>query len=64
MATAKLLEKAFEEINIDHRAVGVLENDEMAWFWIGSRKEYDLPYQEAKKYPEPSTPALGRTAAG
>ena len=29
-------------INIDHRAVGVLENDEITWFWIGSHKEYEL----------------------
>ncbi|MCI0695335.1 hypothetical protein L0337_25415 [candidate division KSB1 bacterium] len=28
-------------INIDYRAVGVLENDEVLWFWIGSHSEYD-----------------------
>lgn len=28
-------------INIDHRAVGILEGDEITWFWIGSHKEYD-----------------------
>jgi len=24
-----------------HRAVGVLESDEIVWFWIGSHKEYE-----------------------
>lgn len=29
-------------INIDYRAVGILENDEVIWFWIGSHKEYEI----------------------
>ncbi len=29
-------------ISIDYRAVGILEGDELTWFWIGSHKEYDL----------------------
>lgn len=28
-------------INIDHRAVGIREVDEMIWFWIGSHNEYE-----------------------
>ncbi|MCL4705245.1 hypothetical protein KJ068_08805 [bacterium] len=28
-------------INIDYRAVGVLENAEIVWFWIGTHAEYD-----------------------
>lgn len=28
-------------INIDYRAVGILEGKEIIWFWIGSHKEYD-----------------------
>jgi len=28
-------------INIDYRAVGIREGDEMIWFWIGSHKEYE-----------------------
>lgn len=28
-------------INIDHRAVGILENDAVIWFWIGSHADYD-----------------------
>ena len=28
-------------INIDHRAVGILEGNEVTWFWIGSHKEYE-----------------------
>ena len=29
-------------INIDFRAVGILEGDEITWFWIGSHKEYEI----------------------
>jgi hypothetical protein len=25
----------------DYRAVGILQNEEMIWFWIGSHSEYD-----------------------
>ena len=28
-------------INNDHRAVGVLEGDEIVWFWIGKHEEYE-----------------------
>lgn len=28
-------------INVDYRALGVLENDEIVWFWIGPHHEYD-----------------------
>ncbi|HEX72932.1 MAG TPA: hypothetical protein ENN65_06420, partial [Candidatus Hydrogenedentes bacterium] len=27
-------------INIDHRAVGILDGDEVTWFWIGAHSEY------------------------
>jgi mRNA-degrading endonuclease RelE of RelBE toxin-antitoxin system len=28
-------------INIDYRAVGVLDGNEIVWFWIGPHGEYD-----------------------
>lgn len=28
-------------INIDYRAVGVRDGEEIVWFWIGSHGEYD-----------------------
>jgi len=28
-------------ITVAYRAVGLLENDEITWFWIGSHAEYD-----------------------
>lgn len=28
-------------INIDYRAVGVVDGDELVWFWIGPHAEYD-----------------------
>jgi hypothetical protein len=28
-------------INIDYRAVGFLEENEITWFWIGSHREYE-----------------------
>lgn len=28
-------------INIDYRAVGFLEENEITWFWIGSHPEYE-----------------------
>jgi len=28
-------------INIDYRAVGILNNNEIVWFWIGPHSEYD-----------------------
>jgi len=28
-------------VNIDFRAVGIRENEEMIWFWIGPHTEYE-----------------------
>ncbi len=28
-------------VNIDYRAVGIRDDDEIVWFWIGSHGEYD-----------------------
>jgi hypothetical protein len=28
-------------VTIGYRAVGLLENDEITWFWIGGHAEYD-----------------------
>jgi mRNA-degrading endonuclease RelE of RelBE toxin-antitoxin system len=28
-------------INIDYRAVGIRDKDEIVWFWIGAHREYD-----------------------
>ena len=28
-------------ISIDYRAVGIVEGNEITWFWIGSHAEYD-----------------------
>jgi len=28
-------------INIDYRAVGIFEGDEITWFWIGSHTQYE-----------------------
>jgi hypothetical protein len=28
-------------VSLDYRAVGVVEADEIFWFWIGSHAEYD-----------------------
>lgn len=28
-------------INIDYRAVGIIDNDEIIWFWIGPHKDYE-----------------------
>ena len=28
-------------ISLDYRALGILEGDEMIWFWIGSHADYD-----------------------
>lgn len=28
-------------INIDYRAVGIVNNSEIVWFWVGSHSEYD-----------------------
>ena len=28
-------------INLNHRAVGILENNEIIWFWIGAHDAYE-----------------------
>ena len=28
-------------VNLDYRAIGVLDGDEIVWFWIGTHAEYD-----------------------
>ena len=28
-------------INVDYRAVGVIDGEEIVWFWIGPHTEYD-----------------------
>ena len=28
-------------ISLDYRAVGLVENDELLWFWIGAHKDYE-----------------------
>ncbi len=28
-------------VNLEYRAVGVLRNDDIVWFWIGTHKEYE-----------------------
>lgn len=28
-------------INIDYRTIGILEDNEITWFWIGSHVQYD-----------------------
>lgn len=28
-------------VTLSHRAVGLLEGDEVTWFWIGSHDDYD-----------------------
>jgi hypothetical protein len=28
-------------ISLDYRALGVLQDDDIVWFWIGSHADYD-----------------------
>ena len=28
-------------ISLDYRALGIMERDEIVWFWIGSHQDYD-----------------------
>lgn len=28
-------------ISVDYRAVGIIDGDEITWFWIGSHSDYD-----------------------
>ncbi len=32
---------AFKRVSIDYRALGVLDEGDMVWFWIGPHHEYD-----------------------
>jgi hypothetical protein len=32
-----------------HRAVGILEGEEIVWFWIGSHKEYERVISKTSK---------------
>lgn len=36
-------------VGLNYRAVGVREGDEIIWFWIGSRAEYDKLIRMFKK---------------
>lgn len=31
----------FVRISKDYRAVGIMKNDEIIWFWIGSHSDYE-----------------------
>lgn len=33
-------------INIDYRAVGIIDDNEIVWFWIGSHREYEKLLQK------------------
>jgi len=33
-------------ISIDYRAVGIVDNAEILWFWIGSHREYEKILQK------------------
>lgn len=35
-------------ITKDYRAIGVFNNDEIVWFWIGSHSEYDKLIRQMK----------------
>jgi hypothetical protein len=36
-------------INIDYRAVGIMDGGEIVWFWIGSHQEYDILIKRLRK---------------
>jgi len=36
-------------ITIDYRAVGIVEGEEVTWFWIGSHAEYDNLLKRLRK---------------
>jgi len=36
-------------ISIDYRAVGILKDDRILWFWIGSHAEYDKLLNQLRK---------------
>uniref|UniRef100_UPI004055A5EE ParE family toxin-like protein n=1 Tax=Candidatus Electronema sp. TaxID=2698783 RepID=UPI004055A5EE len=33
-------------INIDHRAIGIVDDAAIVWFWIGSHREYEKILQK------------------
>jgi hypothetical protein len=33
-------------VTLGYRALGLLENDEIAWFWMGTRAAYDRLLEE------------------
>jgi len=47
-------------IDLDWRAVGVLRDGDMIWFWIGSHSEYE---RLLKQIHEPSNPTWGISEA-
>jgi hypothetical protein len=36
-------------ISLDYRAVGIVEGDEITWFWIGSHADYDNVLNSLRK---------------
>jgi hypothetical protein len=43
-----------------HRAVGILDGDEIVWFWIGSHKEYQRIIAETREQRHPAIVAIWR----
>ncbi len=33
-------------VNLDYRAIGIINNGEIIWFWIGSHREYEKILQK------------------
>ena len=38
-------------ISVDYRVVGVLEKDEIVWYWIGSHADYDSLLSQSRRRP-------------
>ncbi len=38
-------------ISSDYRAVGILERDEVVWYWIGSHSDYDKLLSQSRRRP-------------
>jgi len=36
-------------ISIDYRALGILQDNEIIWFWIGSHTEYDKAVKQQRQ---------------
>jgi hypothetical protein len=36
-------------VSLDYRAVGIVDGDEITWFWIGSHAEYDELVKRLRK---------------